>query len=180
MKGALQAVAALLFTVAGFALFLYARTPAAGPMQAPDFILQDLAGKTVRLQDLRGKVVVLNVWATWCPPCVEEMPTFQALTEQMKEQDLILLAVSQDERPKAVKPWIDERGFTFPVLLDPRGVVGHNYGVTGYPETFVIDRNGRVVHHHVGYRDWADAAMVATLQRLLASGEWRESVPNAG
>lgn len=176
MKGTLQAIAALVAVVAAFALFLHARAPIAGPVMAPDFILPDLAGKTVRLQDLRGKVVVINVWTTWCPPCVQEMPTLETLAQRMKDKDLVLLAVSQDERPKAVKPWIQERGFTFPVLLDPRGVVGHQFGVTGYPETFVIDRNGRIVHHHVGYRDWAEPGIVATLERLLVSGEWLDGV----
>lgn len=173
MSGAVRAFLATLAVVVAFGLFLWARQPSLPAVAAPDFILPNLAGETIRLQDLRGKVVLLNVWATWCPPCVEEMPTLETLSARMKGRDFVLLAVSQDERPKVVKPWIEERGFTFPVLLDPRGQVGHEYGVTGYPETFVIDRRGRIVHHHVGFRDWAEAEIVAALETLLTTGEWR-------
>jgi peroxiredoxin len=72
-----------------------------------------------------------------------------------------------------VAPWIEQRGFTFPVLLDERGVVGAGLGITGYPETFVIDRQGRIVHHHVGYRDWSEPGIVSSLERLMETGEWR-------
>ena len=142
------------------------------PTVAPSFVLPDLSGKVVRMDELRGKVVLLNLWATWCPPCVEEMPTLQTLSKKMAGRDFVLLAVSQDEQPKQVAPWIEQRGFTFPVLLDERGVVGADLGITGYPETFVIDRQGKIVHHHVGYRDWSEPAMVAALRKLLESGEW--------
>jgi DsbE subfamily thiol:disulfide oxidoreductase len=172
MSGAVRAILATLALGAAFAIFLWARQPSARVVDAPDFILPNLAGETVRLRDLRGKVVLLNVWATWCPPCVEEMPTLETLAARMRGKDFVLLAVSQDERPKAVKPWVEERGFTFPVLLDPRGQVGHEYGVTGYPETFVIDRQGRIVNHHAGFRDWADPEIVAALEMLLTTGEW--------
>ncbi|MGH7858482.1 MAG: TlpA family protein disulfide reductase, partial [Candidatus Binatia bacterium] len=104
---------------------------------------------------------------------VEEMPTLEALHRRMAGQDFALLAVSQDEQPEIVGPWIAERGFTFPVLLDPRGEVGYALGATGYPETFVVDRQGEIVHHHVGYRDWTEPAVVDALQTLLATGEWR-------
>lgn len=143
-----------------------------GPVAAPGFVLSDLTGKVVRIEDLRGKVVLLNVWATWCPPCVEEMPTLESLSRRMSGRDFVLLAVSQDELPQKVKPWIESRGFTFPVLLDPRGEVGYRYGVTGYPETFLINRQGFIVHHHVGFRDWTEPAIVSAIETLLTTGEW--------
>lgn len=147
--------------------------PSAGAVPAPAFILQDLSGKVVRLQDFRGKVVLLNVWATWCPPCVEEMPTLELLWQRLSHRDFVLLAVSQDEATKKVKPWIEQRKFTFPVLLDPRGMVANGYGVSGFPETFVVDRQGRIVHHHVGFRDWAEPEIVEAIEALLSTGEWR-------
>jgi len=143
-----------------------------GPRSTPSFVLPDLSGKVVRMEDLRGKVVLLNLWATWCPPCVEEMPTLQKLAKKMAGRDFALLAVSEDEDPSKVGPWIEKHGFTFPVLLDARGQVGADLGITGYPETFVIDRQGRIVHHHVGFRDWVEPAIVAALERLMDSGEW--------
>lgn len=144
-----------------------------GPVLAPAFVLPDLTGKVVRLDDLRGKVVLLNVWATWCQPCVEEMPTLESLSRRMAGRDFVLLAVSQDELPEKVKPWTESHGLTFTVLLDPRGEVGNHYGVTGYPETFVIDRQGNIVHHHVGFRNWTDPGIVSAIETLLATGEWR-------
>ena len=139
----------------------------------PSFVLPDLSGKAVRIEDLRGKVVVVNLWATWCPPCVEEMPTLEKLWLSLKDRDFVLLGVNQDEDPAKVKAWIEERSLTFPVLLDPHGQVGSDFGVTGYPETFVLDRTGRIVHHHVGYRDWAEPRLVAAIERLMTTGEWR-------
>jgi peroxiredoxin len=84
----------------------------------------------------------------------------------------VLLAASQDELPQKVRPWVESHHLTFTVLLDSRGEVGNHYGVTGYPETFVIDRNGYIVHHHIGFRDWKDPAIVAALEKLLVTGEW--------
>ena len=159
-------------TVAVFGAFLWLRTPSTAPV-APDFILPDLAGKTVRMEDLRGKVVMLNLWATWCTPCVEEMPTLEALWKTMAGKDLVLLAVNQDEATGGVRDWVDGRELTFPVLLDPRAQVAHEWGVTGYPETFVVDRTGRIVHHHVGFRDWSEPAIVAAIERLIETGEWK-------
>lgn len=144
-----------------------------GSPPAPSFVLRDLSGKAVKMDDLRGKVVLLNLWATWCPPCIQEMPTLEKLSQRMVGRDFVLLAVSEDENSSAVAPWIAKRGFTFPVLLDERGQVGADLGITGYPETFVIDRRGRIVHHHVGYRDWSEPGIVRALEVLMDSGQWR-------
>jgi peroxiredoxin len=154
------------------ALWLSLRAPARS-REAPGFVLPDLSGKVVRMDDLRGKVVLLNLWATWCPPCVEEMPTLEALSKKMTGRDFVLLAISEDEHPEKVGPWVEKRGLTFPVLLDARGQVGGDLGITGYPETFIVDRAGRIVHHHVGYRNWDEPGIVAALERLMNTGEWR-------
>jgi cytochrome c biogenesis protein CcmG/thiol:disulfide interchange protein DsbE len=154
------------------ALWLSMRTPTHS-RQAPKFVLPDLSGKAVRMDDLRGKVVLLNLWATWCPPCVEEMPTLEVLSKKMTGRDFVLLAIAEDDQPENVGPWIEKRGLTFPVLLDAQGKVGADLGITGYPETFIVDRTGRIVYHHIGYRDWAEPGMIAALERLMNTGDWR-------
>ncbi|TMA53585.1 MAG: TlpA family protein disulfide reductase [Deltaproteobacteria bacterium] len=141
-----------------------------GPRLAPDFAAPDLAGHAVRLSALRGQVVVLNLWTTWCPPCREEMPSMERLYGQLRDRDFQLLAVSQDEDgSKTVEPFVRQLGITFPVLLDPERQVGERYGVWGYPETFIIDRNGYVVERVIGPRDWATPAQLAALEALIAA-----------
>ena len=142
------------------------------PTMAPDFVLPDLAGQAVRLSALRGKVVVLNLWATWCPPCREEMPSMERLYQRMRGRDFQLLAVSQDEDgAKMVEPFVSEMKLSFPVLIDPDHLVGDRYGVWGYPETFVIDREGRIVERVIGPRDWASPQTLTALEALLAPSE---------
>jgi peroxiredoxin len=160
------------FGLAFVALWMSVRAPTRS-REAPKFLLPDLSGKVVRMDDLRGKVVLLNLWATWCPPCVEEMPTLETLSKKMTGRDFVLLAISEDENPEKVAPWIEKRRLTFPVLLDTQGQVGADLGITGYPETFIVDRTGRIVHHHIGYRDWAEPGIIAALERLMDTGEWR-------
>ncbi len=143
-----------------------------GPKVAPDFAAPDLAGQAVRLSALRGQVVLVNLWTTWCPPCREEMPSMERLWEQLRGRDFKLLAVSQDEDGRrVVEPFVQEMRLSFPVLLDPEHQVGDRYGVWGYPETFVIDRSGRIVERVIGPRDWASPASIAALERLLAERE---------
>lgn len=151
------------------ALFAVGRR--SGPQAAADFVATDLAGNAVRLSALRGKVVVLNLWATWCPPCREEMPSMERLYRRFKDRDFVLLAVSEDEDGrKAVEPFVRDGGFTFPVLLDPERQVGAKYGVWGYPETFIIDRAGMVAERVIGPRDWASQASTDQIERLLSAG----------
>jgi len=150
-----------------------------GPVPAPDFAVPDLAGRAVRLSALRGKVVLVNVWTTWCPPCRDEMPSMQKLYDRMQGRDFELLAVSQDEAGKsAVEPFVREMKLSFPILVDPKREVGDRFGVWGYPETFVIDRNGLVVERVIGPRDWSSAAEVAKIEALLAPST-AESTPAA-
>jgi peroxiredoxin len=135
---------------------------------APDFTLTDIAGRPHHLTDYRGKIVFLNVWATWCPPCREEMPSMEELYQRLRGKEFAMLAVSQDEDGvAAVKPFVDQMGLTFPVLIDRRGVVSTRYGVTGYPETFIIDRDGQVIQHIIGPADWQDEQTLQYFTRLL-------------
>jgi len=141
-----------------------------GPMLAPDFAVPDLSGQAVRLSALRGKVVVLNLWTTWCPPCREEMPSMERLYQQLRNRDFQLLAVSQDEDGRrVVEPFVKDMKLSFPVLIDPEHQVGDRYGVWGYPETFIIDRTGHVAERVIGPRDWASAESVSALESLLSA-----------
>ena len=163
------------FVVLGCGLALLVLTPSGPslPRAADDFLLPDTSGQAVRLSQLKGKVVFLNVWTTWCPPCRKEMPTMQALYRQLQSEDFVMLAVNQDvDGQNTVASYLKEGGYTFPVLLDVRGEVGKKYGVTGYPETFLINRQGMVVHHHIGYNNWADPEVVTALQGLINTGVW--------
>jgi len=156
-------------------VLLLTRTPVRAPLPtpAPDFLLPDLQGQVVRLSQLKGKVVLLNVWTTWCPPCRKEMPALEALYRRLKGGDFIMLAASQDvDGQSTVLPYLREGRFTFPVLLDVRGEVGKKYGVTGYPETFIVDRQGNEVYHHIGYNDWSQPAVETALRRLIDQGVW--------
>ena len=95
----------------------------------------------------------------------------ETLAHKLSGEDFVVLAVSQDvDGAITVKPYLQEGGYTFPVLLDVQGEVGRKYGVTGYPETFIIDRQGQVVYHHIGYHDWAQPHIEATLRRLIQQG----------
>jgi peroxiredoxin len=148
---------------------------AAGKLAA-DFNLPNLQGTAISLSSLRGKVVFLNVWATWCGPCREEMPSIETLYEEFsKDPDFVMLAVSQDngDRGSAVESYVRRNGFKFTVLLDPQNQVGDAYDVSGIPETFIIDRAGRIVAHHVGPYDWAQPEMRDALRELIDSKDYQ-------
>ncbi|MEO8603745.1 MAG: TlpA disulfide reductase family protein [bacterium] len=145
---------------------------------AVDFTLPDLAGTPVRLSDLRGKIVFLNLWATWCPPCRAEMPSMQALYQRLQGREFAMLAVSEDsDGAKSVAPFVQDLGLTFPVLLDADNHLPARYGVTGYPETFIIDRTGNVVKHVIGPEAWDRPEMVAYIEALLANPDSLASQP---
>lgn len=149
-------------------LLQYSRRHSAVGLPAPDFSLPDLQGHVHRLSDYQGKVVFLNFWATWCPPCRVEMPSMERLYQRLKHRDFILLAVSEDAAgPAAVEPFARSLGLTFPILLDRDGRLPIRYGVTGYPETLIIDQAGNVVEHHIGPADWESEEMVAPILALL-------------
>jgi peroxiredoxin len=122
---------------------------------APDFTVRDLDGREVRLADLRGKVVVLNFWATWCPPCREEIPSMMQLNKAMAGKPYRMLALSIDDGgKKAVEDYFAQSGTKLPAFLDPGQAIGNQYGITGVPETFVIDKKGVIVKKVVGGIEW--------------------------
>lgn len=119
--------------------------------QTADFTLTDLQGKEWHLRDLKGKVVLVNFWATWCPPCRKEMPDLQALYDKYKDQDLVVLAISDEEAAK-VAPFITERHISYPVMLDPSRKVNDVFQVEGIPKSFVYDREGKLVAQSIDMR----------------------------
>lgn len=119
--------------------------------QKADFTLTDLEGKIWHLHDLQGKVVLVNFWATWCPPCRKEMPDLQALYDKYKDRGLVILAISDEDAGK-VQPFIADRHISYPVMLDPGRKVNDLYQVEGIPKTFVYDRNGKMVAQSIDMR----------------------------
>ncbi len=119
--------------------------------QQADFTLTDLQGKSWNLKDLRGKVVLLNFWATWCPPCRKEMPDLEALYSRFRDKGFVVLAISDEDAAK-VNPFLAERNITYPVLLDPGRKVHEKFEVEGIPKSFVFDRNGKLVAQSIDMR----------------------------
>ncbi len=140
--------------------------------RAPSFTARTVDGtNAVRtLADYEGKVVVLNVWATWCPPCIREMPTFEKLHRTFPDSDLRIVAVSVDELVGAdsVRKYAEGLGVTFEVLLDSSRVIDQVYQVTGYPETFVIARDGTIRRKWIGEANWASDDNINLIRGLLA------------
>jgi len=119
--------------------------------QQADFTLTDLHGQAWHLKDLHGKVVLVNFWATWCPPCRKEMPDLQALYDKYKDQGFVVLSISDEEQAK-VAPFIADRKITYPVLLDPGRKVNEEFIVEGIPKSFVYDREGKLVAQSIDMR----------------------------
>jgi peroxiredoxin len=140
MKTVLSAVGVLvLLGILGMA----ARPPLVGS-PAPEIVLKDLQGRDVKLSDLRGKVVLVNFWATWCKPCKEEMPAMQASYDKLRDKGFVVLAVNELEDTARVAEHIRTHGHTFEVVMDHNNEVANMYGVVGLPASFLIDPQGIV------------------------------------
>jgi peroxiredoxin len=147
------------------------------PTEAPDFEAQDFTGKTVKLSAYRGKVVLLNFWASWCPPCVEEMPAMETLARRLGGTDFVILAVSSDESWQKIREFFAE-GTAMTVLWDPSaakasdakaeaGLLSRRYGTDKLPESYLIDRDGRIRYYIVNTRDWSTPDAERCVRGLL-------------
>ncbi len=135
---------------------------------APDFTLRTAATQTIRLSDYRGQVVLLNFWATWCPPCRIEMPAIERLYGRFKDRGFVALAVSVDTAgEETVASFATEQGLTFPIVLDAKMTVAARYGVRGLPSTFLLDRRGRIRASVVGPREWDSLDAFAVIETFL-------------
>jgi peroxiredoxin len=138
---------------------------------APDFAVPAFSSGQVRLHDLRGRVSLINFWATWCPPCVDESPGLQKFSEQMRNQGVEVIAISVDQDPAALQKFIDRFHLTFTIGRDPYQALAHRYGTFKFPETYIVDRDGRVAEKIVGAIDWQDPRIITFVETLTGKGK---------
>jgi len=166
---ALSAAFALNTAVAGQPVQLLYEVP--GRPAAPDFSVEDMDGAVHTLSAYRGKVVILNFWATWCPPCREEMPSMERAWQKLRHEDIVMLAVNVGEDEDTVFEFTASYPVEFPLLLDRKSEVIGNWPVRGLPTTFVIDPQGKIVYRAIGGRDWDDPGVLKKIRALKAHSE---------
>jgi len=134
---------------------------------APDFTLTDINGKNWQLSNLRGKVVFINFWASWCAPCLEEIPSMEALNRMMPDEYFQMVTILYNDRPEYAQNVVNKSGATFPVLLDPDSEAARQYGLTGVPETFIIDTRGILREKFIGPKNWLSQDAVAMVEHYF-------------
>jgi thiol-disulfide isomerase/thioredoxin len=153
------------------ALFVLLGEPGAPPLArgdvAPGFDLPLLAGGRLALDSRQGKVTLVNFWATWCKPCEEEMPAMDRLHGMLRHEGFELLAIAVDENRADVAEFQARLGVSFPILLDPKQAISRQYQTTGFPESLLLDRQGRIVERYVGPREWDHPQYVERIRRLM-------------
>jgi len=164
------------FTLLGFvALFVIFfstphgqnRAPALGDI-APNFTVQSDNGQPLNLTDFKGQVVVLNFWATWCPPCLDEMPSLNRLAERYAGKGVVVLGVSVDEDDEAYRKFLEQNQISFMTLRNPSRTISEQYGTYKLPESYLISREGRLVKKIIGATNWTAAAMLTCFDGLVA------------
>ena len=134
---------------------------------APDFTVPSLVPPPIRLRDLKGSIIFLNFWATWCPPCKQEMPSMERLYRRYRDRGFTILAISIDANTAAVAPFVKTLKLTFPIGLDPKMELADRYTVRALPSSFIIDKNGTMVAITLGPRDWDSSAAHALIESLV-------------
>ena len=134
---------------------------------APDFDTLDLDGKVWSLSKLKGKVVFVNFWATWCSPCREEMPSMQRLYTKLPKDKFEMIALFNNDKKPAVRNFVSQLGLTFPILSDEHNFAGTKYGLTGLPETFIVDKQGVIREKIIGPIKWDSPENVEMLMRYI-------------
>jgi peroxiredoxin len=156
-------------------LYSCSSRPSQGPIVqgdvAPDFTCNDQAGREQRLSDLRGKVVLINFWATWCSPCREELPSLQALQRKFAQNQLVILALSVDDSWETVNTFMRQHPFTIPIYSDFDKKISTRYGTFMYPETYLVDKGGKVAYKVVGAIDWTSSELLKFLNVLILEGK---------
>jgi peroxiredoxin len=138
-------------------------------LEAPAFTLMSIDGGRRSISDFKGKIILLNFWATWCPSCREEMPSLEKLWERFKAKGVVVIAVAEDRRSE-VASFARKLGLTFPILLDPEGAVRKDYEVTALPMTYLIGRDGKISGRMYGGREWAGKKADSLMEHLLQQG----------
>ena len=162
---------ALLLVLVGAFIFVILQPGAAPPAVGevtPDFELSNLQGQQVQLSMYRGKVVVLNFWATWCPPCVEEMPSLNSFARIFASRGVVVVAVSVDDDEQALRRFMADHQLEMIILRDPGRQVATLYQTYMYPETYILDRQGRLLRKLVGPADWGDPNLLVFFRELTA------------
>ncbi len=134
---------------------------------APDFSLVDRKGKTWTLSELKGQVVFVNFWATWCPPCREEMPSMQRLYSNLPKNKFKMLAILNKDDPKLADSFAKKLGITIPILDDQENLIGPSYGLTGLPETFIVDKEGILREKFIGPAPWDSPGVMQMLMKYI-------------
>ena len=134
---------------------------------APDFEITTDSGKRITRADFGGRLLVLNFWATWCPPCVEEMPSLDAFQKRMAASGVVVLGVSVDTSEPQYREFLRKAKVSFLTARDPQAVISAEYGTFKYPETYVIDSHGTVLQKHIGARLWNEEKLIQEIQALL-------------
>src|SRR6266699_2841672 len=150
-----------------FAMPTYRQGEASVAGKTPQNFPFEIAGKPAHLTDLKGKVVVLNFWATWCPPCVEETPALNKLQKYIESRNALVLGVSVDEDPDAYQKFLKDQGVVFPTFREPTRKVALDYGTPVFPDTYIIDRNGKLLRKFYGPQQWDSPEMLAYFDSIL-------------
>ena len=141
-------------------------TPIPGKVMAPDFVLQDTEGNTHRLSDYRGKPVIINFWATWCPPCREEIPSMNRAWKILEQEEIAMLAINMGEDEDTIFIFTADYPADFPILMDRDGEVIEQWPVKGLPTTYVVAPDGRIAYRAIGSREWDDPSLLERIRAL--------------
>lgn len=136
------------------------------PVKAPGFTLRNLDGEDISLSSFAGKTVLLNFWATWCPPCRVEMPSMQRMYNELRDEGFELIAVDLQEPESTVRAFVEENDYSFPVLLDSDGKIGATYGARSIPQTYLIDSDGFAIAVATGAREWDSEEFYSVLRKM--------------
>jgi cytochrome c biogenesis protein CcmG, thiol:disulfide interchange protein DsbE len=134
---------------------------------APSFAVTTDSGKRVTRSDFGGKLLVLNFWATWCPPCIEEMPSLNDFAQQVSKDGVVVLGVSIDHNEQVYRRFLQQNRLAFETARDPDAGIAAEYGTFKWPETYIINAQGKVVEKHIGPKLWTDPKMLAAVRRHL-------------
>ncbi|MGB9735380.1 MAG: peroxiredoxin family protein [bacterium] len=133
----------------------------------PGFSLKNLDGREEQLKDYTGNLILVNFWASWCGPCNEEAPSMEKMYREFRNKGLVVIGISIDHHVSQVKNFVKQYSITFPILLDTNETVASAYGITGVPETFILDRDYKLIKHIIGPLDWTSPDVTNYLTQLL-------------